>query len=333
MKKTILQTKESVPEVRDLRVDNIRFLLMFLVLLGHSLELVQGDARDLIYRVIYTFHMPAFLFLTGCFARFDGKKLLRHFLLPYIILQALYLSFDALILKGEDTVTLQFTTPYWLLWYLLAVCFYYLLIPVLDCFRGGGAVVLITVGLSLLAGFDDSIGYYLTLSRFFVFLPYFTAGYCLARGRLTAVPGRKGKAFLSAAAAFGVGISIFWVWRSGVAPSVLYGSYSYAKLGYGPGERMMLLAAACCWILGLFLWIPKTRIPLLTFLGRNTFFVFAAHGFIIKLEQKYGVFHDSLGKNLLLAVLNALGIYLILGGVRWLGAEISARMRANGGIL
>lgn len=299
-------------------MDNIRFLLMFLVLLGHSLELFQGDARDLLYRVIYTFHMPAFLFLTGCFARFDGKKLLRHFVLPYIILQALYLAFQALILKGEAAVTFQFTTPYWLLWYLLAVCFYYLLIPILDCFRGSGAVILITVGLSLLAGFDDSIGYYLTLSRFFVFLPCFTAGYCLARGRLPMVKSRKGRALLSAAAAAGILLSIFWVWRSGVTNNVLYGSYSYAKLGYGPGERMILLAAAGCWILGLFLWMPRIRIPLITFLGRNTFFVFAAHGFIIRLEQKYGVFRYSQGINMLLAVLNALGIYLILGGIYWL---------------
>ena len=57
---------------REYQYDNLRFLLIALVVLGHLLE-IAGDFphRELLYELIYSFHMPAFLFLSGMFARFD----------------------------------------------------------------------------------------------------------------------------------------------------------------------------------------------------------------------------------------------------------------------
>lgn len=43
--------------------------------------------------MIYSFHMPAFLFLSGMFARFDRIHYIFGLALPYLLLQTLYTSF------------------------------------------------------------------------------------------------------------------------------------------------------------------------------------------------------------------------------------------------
>ena len=51
--------------MRNYRMDNIRCILIFLVVFGHMLTWIPK--ADTPYRIIYLFHMPAFLFLTGYF--------------------------------------------------------------------------------------------------------------------------------------------------------------------------------------------------------------------------------------------------------------------------
>ena len=118
--------------MRSDRMDNIRCLLIFLVVFGHFLALIPGT--DGLYRVICLFHMPAFLFLTGYYSRFQFSKILTGPAYPYVLFQILYLLFDTLVLQGGPVgkVRLQFTVPYWLLWSLLDLIFYRLLIPLFD---------------------------------------------------------------------------------------------------------------------------------------------------------------------------------------------------------
>ncbi|WP_297195804.1 acyltransferase family protein [uncultured Flavonifractor sp.] len=55
---------------REYRYDNLRFFLMALVVLGHLLEITPDiPYKRELYYLIYSFHMPAFLFLSGIFAR------------------------------------------------------------------------------------------------------------------------------------------------------------------------------------------------------------------------------------------------------------------------
>ena len=75
------------------RFDNIKFILIFLVVFGHMLEFTPGytNTHD-IYRIIYSFHMPVFIFVSGYFARFSPRKILTTYIWPYILLQTLYLA-------------------------------------------------------------------------------------------------------------------------------------------------------------------------------------------------------------------------------------------------
>ena len=51
--------------------DNMKGILVFLVVFGHFLELCPATLqKNILYLVIYSFHMPAFLFFSGFFAKY-----------------------------------------------------------------------------------------------------------------------------------------------------------------------------------------------------------------------------------------------------------------------
>lgn len=55
---------------RILWLDNLKGVLIFLVVLGHCLQFTsQNPDSDLLFNFIYLFHMPLFMFLSGyaCF--------------------------------------------------------------------------------------------------------------------------------------------------------------------------------------------------------------------------------------------------------------------------
>lgn len=302
---------------RNYRFDNIKFLLITLVVFGHLLELVNGQTSDSLYRVIYLFHIPAFLFITGYFARFDPAKILYSFMLPYLLLQILYTLFQSFIISEKATVSLQLTRPYWLLWYLMTVTFYYLLIPFLDIRDTKKQILFVAVSivLSLLAGFDKQIGYFLSLSRFFTFLPFFLSGYYLSKYKASVkkIHEKAISPILLLLSSTGVIISIFYILNSSLRYQVLYGSYSYEAMEYGPGVRFLLLLFAFCWIILLLQIVPNKKWKYLSTIGKNTFPIFVLHGFLVKLAAKYTIFTYRELLNLLLALIITGGILILLG--------------------
>ncbi len=49
---------------KDLKISNIKGLLIFLVVFGHLIELYKGNYYQ-IFVLIYAFHMPLFIFISG----------------------------------------------------------------------------------------------------------------------------------------------------------------------------------------------------------------------------------------------------------------------------
>lgn len=276
---------------RELGFDNLRGILILLVVFGHLLEHCGSfPGAGFLYRTIYSCHMPAFLFLTGYFARFDRKKIIHDLLIPYVLFQTVYLFFDGWLYGKE--IALQYTTPYWILWYLVASILYHLLLPMYDGAERQQFLALgITFGLSLAAGFDATVGYPLSLSRFLVFQPWFLLGYYCRRGGWipwieTACVRRKiPLKLLLIAAVIVVSVGIH---RLSIRPEVLYGSYPYAQQNYGMIERLFAGVTAFCWIgFGCLVLLPlmRQRVPMLTALGQNTLPVYLLHGFAVRYIQ------------------------------------------------
>lgn len=306
-------------KVRDHRMDNIRFILMFLVVFGHMLETFPGAKKEIIYLIIYAFHMPAFIFLTGYFSRFSLKKLLKHLVVPYIVFQILYLLFAHYVLDPESTLSIQFTTPYWILWYLLAAIVYSLLGAVLKTDKVPAAVIIliISIVLSLGAGFFPRIGYFLSLSRIIVFLPFFLLGLYsagpLGRSVIPAFSGKGKRAAGTVVCIAGAVICEYLILKLHVPAAALYGSYNYAATGTGAGIRFLASICAFFCIFALVFIIPNVYIPFITKIGRNTLAIYLLHGFLMRLIAKAGVFHYTENVNIILSAVAAFVILAVLG--------------------
>lgn len=278
----------NVQNTRSCAYDNLRGLLIFCVVFAHLLEKAPGfPLGTVLYRAIYTFHMPAFLFLFGLFARFHPRRIVFSFALPYLVFQALYILFDRL--ASGSAAAMQFTTPYWLMWFLMVCIFYQLLIPFFDTDsrRVQAFWVCAAFVLALLIGYEKSVSYYLSLSRFFVFLPWFLLGLYCGKHR-AAIEGRARSAkplFCLPVLLLTLAAAVFIHHFPGLTSAMFYGSYPYASLGYTPLTRLVLMLGATLWLLLLLLFslrLMNRPIPLLTCLGRNTLPVFLLHGFVVR---------------------------------------------------
>ena len=294
--------------------DNIKGILIYLVVFAHLLE-CAGLTGCFAYRLIYVFHMPVFLFVSGFFARFSPKKLLTDLVWPYVLFQVVFLLFDGFVIN-PGTFRLQFTKPYWILWYLFVLIIYTLLTgiikpkkPVIQI----TAVAVFTV-LALLAGYAGRIGYEFSASRLIVFSPFFFSGFFLGQNkafkdRLSGksrdearwkelYPNLKyagGSAFaVSPAAVVYAAIAvvlciILLVRLPQISPKVLWGSYPYASTGTGPVIRLLCLLMAAVWICLALFTVPNKKLFVLTTAGRNSLSVYLLHVFICRLLSKFRI--------------------------------------------
>ena len=251
--------------------DNLKGFLIFLVVFGHLLQLTTGGSETAVYKLIYLFHMPLFVFCSGALASFALKKMLKSLLLPYTLLQPV-----CCLCTGQP---LQWSTPYWMLWYLPALFVWRMCVPLLNKANGKAAfaVVFSLLLLGCMVGFTDQIGYAYTLSRIFVFAPYFAAGY-YARKYSWFYPehtySRRTKW------SFAVGLlflcTVFVLLSPSVNAEWFYGTYSYSA-----GEYSMWLRAAqyiTCGLIGsaILLLTPKKQ-TVFTAWGRESFALYIAH--------------------------------------------------------
>lgn len=310
---------DHATKTKEYALDNVRALLIFAVVFGHLLELCRPfEGQWQIYRVIYSFHMPAFIFLFGYNARFSLRRILLRWCLPYVVYQFLYVAFATWVLGVAQP--LQFITPYWLLWYMMVCIFYQLLLPLVgtdDC-RLQGLLLGGSVALALLTGFVHEVGYPLSLSRLVVFLPWFLLGHYARRDDLLRRIAERPRARKIANVAALIAAVALTPAVMQMPNTLLFGSYSYAACGGALWMRALagLMAGAVIVLLfvGLTPWLNR-RIPLITGIGQHTWPIFVLHGFVLRGGER--VLRQYMNSPWLAAALAA-GLVLLLGN-RYMG--------------
>ncbi|WP_413358770.1 acyltransferase family protein [Robertmurraya sp. 2P01SA] len=179
---------------KDIKLDNVKGVLIFLVVLGHTIGASKEGLVTLV-NFIYSFHMPAFIFISGYFSKNPTFKKILNLLLLYFIFQSLYSVIRYFI---GDFPQLQFTfgKPHTHLWYIVSLGFWYALALLLKHLPLGKILKLLLIVFILLISFysrlyaDELVeiiqSHYtnmhtqtLSILRTFVFLPFFLAGFYL----------------------------------------------------------------------------------------------------------------------------------------------------------
>ena len=281
------------------KIDNMKALLIFSVVLGHLCEIVHFNGSYTLYMFIYVFHMPAFALCSGLFASFHPKKIFKNLVFPYVIFQSLYILFSHFVLDSSKKI--EYTTPYWLMWYLFAMILWECAIPLLETTKRSTKLLWLgtATAISLLAGYFGKISYFLSLSRILVLFPFFVAGFYLRKSHLFPyLAGQKTNKKYNAAKLISsilaaIVVIVLFNYRAVINSKWLYGSYSYDKLDYNIFIRAGFMGCAAIITVFLMVNMPGKEIPLITNAGRHTFPIFILHGFFIKLFSHYKLFSSS----------------------------------------
>lgn len=173
----------SVPSpTRNSKVDNVKAMLIFLVVFGHMIETYIGNNHVLrsLWNLIYFIHMPMFALISGMFSKAElnsktSTSLIRQVAIPLLAFEIIY-ELVEYALQGQLSVYASLFAPYWMLWYLLSLLCWRMLLPIFSRLQ---FPVWIALLLAILASYSEHAGYFLSSSRTLVFFPYFVLGWQL----------------------------------------------------------------------------------------------------------------------------------------------------------
>lgn len=271
---------------REAYFDNAKFVLIFFVILGHLGEPVLWFRTA--YSIIYSFHMPAFILISGYLAGHGRSvtwdRILIRTLLPYGLFQVLYITFSRMVLGSGRAFTLL--TPYWIMWFLLSLAGWRLLAPVFSRMRYPVATALVV---AVLAGYVHKVGALLSLSRTFTFFPFFLLGFRLQRSHVETLTRPLARS-LSALVLLGV-IGVNFIHP--LEARWLYGSTPYVLVGHpewsAGGIRLVYLLFQGIAATAVLALIPR-RATFFTDFGSRTMYAYLLHGFVVRWAGAVGVY-------------------------------------------
>lgn len=292
--------------------DNLKGVLIFLVVFAHCIYGIADNAvLSALVKIIYLFHMPAFVFISGRLGRSERSQSAPALL---------KLAFSFLIFNGFAGIIAgqgDILVPLYSYWYLLALIVWRLTAKYVSKIRF--SFIAVTV-IALAAGFASTLDNTLASARIVSFYPFYLAGYMLDSERISSVTGgsRSRRAFtggvcLALSAAFGyLALSVLNVSLNALL------MFPYEN-GDGFIARVMIFLCAAFAVTALICLIPRRRLPVLTMLGRNSFSIFVLHRIFTLLICEY-LAPLGTGITVLIAFFAALLLCVLLGNDMLSGA-------------
>ena len=270
--------------------DNAKAILIFLVIVGHTLSPIftANHWITTVYIFIYLFHMPAFIIVAGYFtkrmkSKQDCYKLIKKLIIPYMIFQIIY-TFYYQGVYG-DHLDFSFLDPRWALWFLLSLFCWQLMLVVFGKSKVG---ILLAFVCSLGVGYIGEINETFTLSRTFFFFPFFILGYFMKKEHFDMMKQKRNVLFAWVAfAVLFVLVYLYgdlgyreWFYGRVGYEEILGESFAYGFLYRGAIYIVMILSTYCFLSI-----VPKKQLPI-TKIGSITFTVYVSHMFVLKFVQE-----------------------------------------------
>ncbi|WP_374945731.1 acyltransferase family protein [Agreia sp.] len=287
--------------------DNARYLAITLVVVGHAiLRLISAsDTSYSVYLVIYAFHVPVFVLVSGYFAKASPpgakqlKRLVRDLVLPYLIFETIWTLVRWAVV---GTLNLDLAQPSWTLWFILSLIAWRVGLPYLAQLR---YPLLTSVIVSVWAGYFGAITSEFAVSRTLGLLPFFVLGWRLRGSDLTrrwlswspatVTWWRAGAvaAFAAVAVVAFLGIDF---WREiGIRGFLLFDE-PYPAMGYDDwwagGIRLAVIAVAVILSFAFLVLVPRRR-TVFTDLGQATLYIYLLHTFVLYPFRESGILESD----------------------------------------
>lgn len=281
-------TSVGLEKKRDYYLDNVKTVLIFLVVLGHFLLPMKSNfyAQRLV-QFIYLFHMPCFIFVSGYFSkkmRTDLKMNTRKIISAlwwYVVLR-IGMKCSGLLTGAAGSLMIDFTDCSGASWYFFSLATWYFMLPFIAKKRKIPTFV-ISVIVGLLVGYVSYIGKIFSLSRTLVYWPFFLAGSFLEESNLKILKSR----ILRILSLVLIPVIMILTMKYGIVITqvkrLMYGANGYEILKqdylYGAFYRLLYYFIASIMLILLFSVIPRNKTKI-TYIGKYTLEVYICHTLI-----------------------------------------------------
>ncbi|UOB14725.1 acyltransferase family protein [Streptomyces sp. HP-A2021] len=283
---------------RDAFFDNAKYLAIVLVAMGHAWEPLRDGSRAVsaLYMVVYAFHMPAFIVISGYFSRsFDAspgriRRLVTGLAVPYVVFETAYTLFTRWTDQEPDR-PVSLLDPLYLTWFLAALFIWRLTTPVWRRVRWPLPIALV---IAMLATLSSSVGNDLDLQRTLQFLPYFVLGLLLKPEHFRLVRRRSARVLAVPVFAAAVVVAYWAVPR--MTGAWFYHRDSAGELGapawYGPVMTLATFGCSLVLVACFLAWVPGRR-AWFTVLGAGTLYGYLLHGFVAQGSKFWGWYEPA----------------------------------------
>ncbi|WP_338696474.1 acyltransferase family protein [Streptomyces sp. Q6] len=281
------RTDAPKPKQRDAFFDNAKYLAIVFVAMGHCWEPLTDGSRtaEALYMTVYTFHMPAFILISGYFSRsFDMRpdrlrRLITGVAVPYVLFEIAYTLFKRTA-GGDPSYPISLLDPWYLTWFLVALFVWRLTTPLWKIIRWP---IPVAVAVAVLASVSPELGDDLDLQRVLQFLPFFVLGLFMKPEHFQLVRRREVR-ILSVPIVLGALALAYWAGPR-MTSAWFYHRDSAQELGapWWAGVVMTLALFGCSIVLTacFFAWVPRRKMWF-TVLGAGTLYGYLLHGFLAK---------------------------------------------------
>ncbi|MDF2941434.1 MAG: hypothetical protein K0S01_292 [Herbinix sp.] len=279
---------------RDYLFDNLRAILIILVVWGHVLTSMMGKSEIIksIYFFLFFFHMPAMAFVSGYFSKNLDKIRSNAFvtiLIPYLILNVMNYTYKMVVIQ-EHYYGFRFFRPYWGLWYLLALFLWKFFLKDLVKIR---FLLPLSFVFAVLSGFTKEFSDYMALGRTLCFLPFFLLGFYCTKEQVAKIR-RIPKVVSFAAIVATALISTYIVHNKVFKVEVLYLRRPYPESSDIKSMvfRILVYIVASAMIIAI-INITTAKKTFLSIIGTSTMTVYILHLFTIPLLEKLEILKEQ----------------------------------------
>lgn len=303
---------------RDPWLDNIKMVLVTLVVVGHAIGLVENTpGKSWVYDFIYLWHVPAFVFISGYLSKsftWDPrrlKNLLYTLAVPYLLFEPALFYYRRYV-ADEDVQGPLWIVPHWTMWFLIVLLMWRLITPIL---KRHWLFLPLSVLVSLLGGLwsDDT----LMIPRFLGLLPFYVLGLHIKPRHLQHLDDIWVRV---AAVPMLIGIGVMALYTDSWADAaLLWYDTGYTDIPIDDEfvfqTRLTVMMVGLVGTFAAIALVPRRNLGWFTTMGTGSLVVYLFHGFVVKTFKALGfmsftVAYPTLG--LVVAIVGAVGVALLL---------------------